>query len=420
MKKKISLVLISLIILVSILGTFCFAKEIQPRTGAEEDGVMPISEPAPEEDATTPISETNPENNNNSGTDETPKYDITYSDIYIFEDKDYEMNKLIDGNAYIIANGDVKFTGEVNGSVFIFANGTVEFEDGSYVADSLYVFAKEIKVNGAIYDIYGVSERFELMEKAYISRDIKVAAADVKLRGTVYRDVYLTADNIDVKDETSALFAGGDFNYTSGKEIEGLQDVVTYGEIHFKLEEETTVEISLADKIEDYAFSAVTSIIYVLVIYFVLKLISPRFTEAVSKDLKEKSIIAFVVGLVTWAIIFIAIIMSIIILFTTVGVPISIIAWLAMTVIIYISSAVFSISISGIAKDKIEAVKDNKVLEICVLMLIALCVWILQKLPYIGGLFSFIILTTGIGLIIRNIIAKKEIEKTTEQPVVEE
>lgn len=420
MKKKISLVLISLIILVSILGTFCFAKEIQPRTGAEEDGVMPISEPAPEEDATTPISETNPENNNNSGTDETPKYDITYSDIYIFEDKDYEMNKLIDGNAYIIANGDVKFTGEVNGSVFIFANGTVEFEDGSYVADSLYVFAKEIKVNGAIYDIYGVSERFELMEKAYISRDIKVAAADVKLRGTVYRDVYLTADNIDVKDETSALFAGGDFNYTSGKEIEGLQDVVTYGEIHFKLEEETTVEISLADKIEDYAFSAVTSIIYVLVIYFVLKLISPRFTEAVSKDLKEKSIIAFVVGLVTWAIIFIAIIMSIIILFTTVGVPISIITWLAMTIIIYISSAVFSISISGIAKDKIEAVKDNKVLEICVLMLIALCVWILQKLPYIGGLFSFIILTTGIGLIIRNIIAKKEIEKTTEQPAVEE
>ena len=237
MKKKISLVLIALIILVSILGTFCFAKEIQPRTSGE-DGIMPISEP--EEDETTPISETNPEdNNNNSGTDETPKYDITYSDLYIFEDKDYEMNKLIDGNAYIMTNGNVKFTGEVNGSVFIFANGTVEFEEESYVADSLYVFAKEIKVNGAIYDIYGASERFELMEKAYISRDIKVAAADVKLRGTVYRDVFLVADNIDVKDETSSLFAGGDFNYTSSKEVEGLKDVVTYGEINFKLEEET-------------------------------------------------------------------------------------------------------------------------------------------------------------------------------------
>lgn len=406
MKEKLSLLLIALILIVSILGTFSYANEIQPRTSSE-DGIMPISETAPEGD-------------NASDPNQTQNYDITYDDLYVFEDKDYEMNKLIDGNAYIIANGDVKFTGEVKGSVFIFANGTVEITDEAYIADSLYIFAQEVKVNGVMYDIYCASQKFEMMEEAYISRDIRVAAADVKLRGSIYRDVYLTADNIDVKDETSALFVGGDFNYTSGKEVEGLNDIVTYGEVHFKLEEETTVEISLADKIEDYAFSAVTSIIYVLVVYFVLKLISPRFTEAVSKDLKEKSIIAFVVGLVTWAIIFIAIIMSIVILFTTVGVPISIIAWLAITIIIYISSAVFSISISGIVKDKIEAVKDNKVLEICVLMLIALCVWILQKLPYIGGLFSFIILTTGIGLIIRNIIAKKEIEKTTEQPAVEE
>lgn len=407
MKKKLSLLLIALILIVSILGTFSYASEIQPRTGAEEDGIMPISETAPE-------------NDNDSDTDQIQDYDITYDDLYVFEDKDYEMNKLIDGNAYIIANGDVKFTGEVKGSVFIFANGTVEITDEAYIADSLYIFAQEVKVNGVMYDIYGVSQRFEIMEEAYISRDIRVAAADVKLRGTIYRDVYLTAENIDVKDDTSALFVGGNFNYTSGKEVEELKDIVTYGEINFKLEVENTVEISLADKIKDYAYSAVTSIIYVLVIYFVLKLISPRFTEAVTKDLKEKSIIAFVVGLVTWAIIFIAIIISIILLFTTIGVPISIIAWLAMTIIIYISSAVFSISISGIAKDKIEAVKDNKVLEICVLMVIALCVWILQKLPYIGGLFSFIILTTGIGLIIRNIIAKKEIEKTTEQPAVEE
>lgn len=407
MKKKISLVLTALIILVSILGTFCYATEvIQPRTGAE-DGIMPISETAPEDD-------------NDSQANNTQNYDIKYSDLYAFEDRSYEMNELVDGNAYIIANGDVKFTGEVNGSVFIFANGVVEFTDEAYIADSLYIFAREVKVNGAIYDIYGASDRFELMEKAYISRDIKISANDVKLRGTVYRDVYLSANNIDVKDETTALLVGGDFNYTSGREIEGLKDVVTYGEINFKLEEENSVEISLADKIKNYAFDAVTTIIYALAIYFVLKLISPRFTEAVTKDLKEKSIIAFVVGLVTWAIIFIAFIISIMLLFTTIGVPITIIAWLAMTIIIYISSAVFSISITGIAKEKIEAIKENKLLEICLLMLVALCVWILQKLPYIGGLFSFIILTTGIGLIIRNIIPKKETEKTIEKPIVEE
>ncbi len=416
MRKKISLILIALIILVSILGTFCSAKEIQPRTVTEDD-IMPISETAPEEDGTMPISETVPEDNDNTGTDNTPNYDITYSDLYVFEDKDYEMNQLIDGNAFIMVNGNVKFTGEVNGSVFIFANGTVEFTEKSRIIDSLYIFAREVKVNGSIYDIYGASERFELMENAYISRDIKISADDVKLRGTIYRDVYLAGNNIDVKDEKTSLLVGGDFNYTSAKEIEGLQDIVSYGEIKFKLEKEDAVEISLAEKIKDYAFSAVTSIIYALVIYFVLKLLSPRFTESIAKDLKEKSIIAFVVGLVTWAILFIALIMSIMILFTAIGSPISIIAWLIMTIIIYISSAVFSISVTGIAKDKIQAVKENKILEICLLMVVALCVWILQKLPYIGGLCNFIILTTGIGLIIRNVIAKKETEKTVEQNV---
>ena len=416
MRKKISLVLIALILLVSILGTFCFSKEIEPRTSTE-DGIMPISEPTSEEDGTMPI--TDQEGDSDSEVDNLPNYDITYSDLYVFEDTDYEMDKLIDGNVYILVNGDVKFTGEVKGSVFIFANGTVEITEEAYIADSLYIFAQEAKINGTIYDIYCASEKFELMEKAYIERDVKIASSNVKLRGKVYRDVFLTADNIDVKDEETSLLIGGDFNYTSGREIEGLKDIVLYGEINFKLEEEESFEIPLAEKIKDYAFSAVTSIIYALVIYFVLKLLSPRFTEAITKDLKEKSIIAFAVGLITWAIIFIAFIMSIMLLFTAIGLPISIIAWMIMTIIIYISSAVFSISITGIAKDKIEAVKNNKVLEICLLMVIALCVWILQKLPYIGGLSNFIIITTGIGLIIRNIIAKKEIEKTKEQPVIE-
>lgn len=416
MKKKISLIIITMILILSTLSTLCYAKEVQPRTSTDEET---ISDQTPEENETTPISETEPEDENDLQTNDTQNYDITYSDLCVFEDKSYEMDKLIDGNAYIMVNGDVKFTGEVNGSAYIFSNGTVEFTEESRIVDSLYIFAREIKVNGAIYDIYGASDKFELMEKAYVSRDIKVAAANVKLRGTVYRDVFLASDNIDVKDETTSLLVGGDFNYTSGKEIEGLQDIVTYGEINFKLEEQTTVEISLAEKIKDYAFSAVTSIIYALVIYFVLKLLSPRFTEAITKDVKQKSIIAFAVGLVTWAIIFISFIISIMLLFTVIGMPISIIAWFIITIIIYISSAVFSISITGILKDKIEAVKNNKVLEICLLIVVALCVWILQKLPYIGGLCNFIIITTGIGLIIRNIIAKKEIEETTEQPTVE-
>lgn len=405
MKKRVSIILVILLLLASVLGTFCYASEIQPRTTAE-DGINPVSETHPEDAEKVPNTE--------------PNYDITYNDLYVFEDNDYEMSKAVDGNIFMFVNGDVKFTGAVNGSAFIFANGTVEFTEDANIYDALFVFAKEVKINGKIYDTYACTEKFELMPNGYISRDIRVAAQDVKLRGTIYRDVYLTAENIDVKDGETALLLGGDFNYTSGKEVENLKEVVSYGEIRFKLEKETTEEnVSFADTLKEYLSSAVTSIVYVLVVYFLLILIGPKFVEKVGKDLKEKTIMPFVVGLVSWVVVVLAIVISFVLLFTSFGSPIALIAWFLMIAIIYISSAVFSISVLSFVKEKVEKINGNKGLEICALAVIALCVWILQKLPFIGGVCSFVILTTGIGLIVRNIIARKEINndvtKATEE-----
>lgn len=408
MKKRISIILVLLLLLASVLGTFCYATEIQPRTATADEGINPVSETNPEDNEQMPTSTA------------TTNYDITYDDLYIFEDNDYEMDKVVDGNIFMIVNGDVKFTGAVNGSAFIMVNGTVELTEDASIYDALYIIAKEVKINGAVYDLYACTEKLELMPNAYISRDIRVAAQDVKLRGTIYRDVYLTAENIDVKDEETALLLGGDFNYTSKKEVDNLKDVVSYGEINFKLAEETTdTTVSFADKVKEYISSAVTSIVYVLAVYFLLILIAPKFVERVGKDLKEKTIMPFVVGLVSWVVVVLAIVVSFMLLFTSFGSPITLIAWFLMIAIIYISSAVFSISILDIVKEKVEKINGNKALEICTLAVIALCVWILQKLPFIGGVCSFVILTTGIGLIIRNIIAKREINndvvKTTEK-----
>ena len=408
MKKRISIILVILLLLVSVLGTFCYASEIQPRTSTEEGIDTTSNTDFVEDDEEIPTVTATTEDNG-----------ITYDDLYAFEDNDYEMDKLIDGNAYIVVNGDVKFTGAVNGSAFIIANGTVEFTEDASVYDSLYIIAKEIKIDGAIYDVYALAQKIELMENAYISRDIRVMASDAKLRGTIYRDVYLTAENIDVKDDDTALLLGGNFNYTSEKEAQGLEEVVLYGETNFNLQEKTEEVVSIGDKILEYVSSAITSIIYALVVYFLLMLIAPKFVEKVGKDLKEKKVLPFVVGLVSWVVITIAIVISFILLFTSFGSAITIIAWFMMFIIIYISSAVFSISVLDFTKTKIAKIEGNRALEICALAVIALCVWILQQLPFVGGLFSFVILTTGIGLIVRNIIAKKETNNTTVEQTVE-
>jgi len=157
------------------------------------------------------------------------------------------------------------------------------------------------------------------------------------------------------------------------------------------------------------------------VIFGILKLIAPKFIERTGTDLKEKGIVAFTVGLLSWVLITLAIVASLILLFTPLGVPVSIIAWIAMLVIIFISPAAFSIALLDVVKQKSEKVKGNIGLEILVLAIIAICVWGIQKLPYIGGFASFVVVTTGVGLIIRNLRAKIEnnkVEETTQ--VVEE
>ena len=147
------------------------------------------------------------------------------------------------------------------------------------------------------------------------------------------------------------------------------------------------------------------SIIYVLAIYGILVLIAPKYKERMGKDIKEKGIVDFAIGLLSWIIGMIILIMSIIIVFT-IGAPISILVWTAMFVIIYISNAVFSIAIFENVKSKL---KGKQATEIVALAGIALVVWILQQISFVGGIVSFITVTTGVGLTVRNVI-KKEIK----------
>ncbi len=396
MKKQIKFICVFMLIVLLCLPFFTYASEIDTTVTTAEN------------DETTSV--TGDGENSGDSTDS-----VIYSDLYVAKDDDYEMSDLVDGNVYILANGDVKISGRVNGNVYVLANGTIEFTDDAYVVNSVYSCSKNLKVSGKIYDIYAiVLEKMEINDDAIIYRDIKVSATDTKLRGTIYRNVFLMSNNIDVKDENSQLTIGGDFIYSSLKEVEGLNDVVKYGEINFTQETEDVEAVeTLADKITGYAKDGIMSIIYVLAIYGILVLIAPKYKERMGKDIKEKGIVDFAIGLLSWIIGIIILIISIIVVFT-IGAPISILVWTAMFVIVYISNAVFSIAIFENVKSKL---KGKKATEIVVLAGIALAVWILQQIPYIGGVVSFITITTGVGLSIRNIIKKES--KTEKVEVIE-
>lgn len=408
MKRKLSVMVIVVLLLISLI-TLCYATEVQPRssdavTTSLEDDVEMISE-------------------DTDGDSEYEMTEILYNDLFEFADEDYEMSQWIDGNAYIIASENVKITGSINGTLFILAKGTVEITENAAIADAIYVCADKVKVDGSVYDIYSISNEFELTENGYVSRDIKAGASNIKLIGTVYRDVYLEGDNIEVKDENAELFIGGNFTYSSQSEIEGLEEIVQYGKINFDKQEDEEEVLVVQDEIMDYIKSALTSIVYVLIIYGVFQLIAPKFTERTGKDLKEKGIVDFAIGLLSWVIMSVAAIASILILLIPIAYPITIIMWLAMIIMIYISSTVVSISILEIVKQKVEKIRENKGRQIATLIGIAVCIWAVQQLPYIGGIIAFIIITTGLGLMVRNIksnMGKKKSEEIQTETIAQE
>lgn len=408
MKKKISIIATIIALVLISLTALSYATEVQPRTGTTDD-VMVITEG---ENVTA----------NEEVTDgEEEEYDIIYDDVYLVEDSDYEMNQLIDGNLFLMVNGDLKFTGAVKGSAYLLVNGSVEFTSDAYIADALYILASEnITINGEVYDIYSFSEGFEIGENTYINRDVRAMANEVKLRGVIYRNAYLNAGTIDVKDETSELLIGGDFNYTSTQEFEQIKEVVQYGKVNFSLQqesEETVVqEEKIEEKISKYAWGSLSSAVYVLVVFGILKLIAPKFGEQIGKDLKEKGIVAFAIGLLVWFILALIIVITIILLFTTLGAPVAIITWILMFVGIYISPAVFSIALLKILKKE----KGNVGAEIAILAVIAVAIWLLQQVPVVGGIVSLVVATTGLGLVIRNSIVKREEKIENIETVIEE
>ena len=69
--------------------------------------------------------------------------DIYEGDLYIFENKPYTMDKMVDGNVFIFGK-DVTITGQVNGAVYVCASGTLTIDENAYIGSDLFAFAKTI------------------------------------------------------------------------------------------------------------------------------------------------------------------------------------------------------------------------------------------------------------------------------------
>lgn len=377
-------ILFLLVTIITLISTLSFATEETYVGEDSENGIMLISE---DEYVDQDVGEIEDD------------AEWVNSDLYLIQEK-VELDEVVDGNVFILAN-EVTISGEIAGDVFVCAN-TITI-DGAYIYSGLFAIANEVVIDGIVCDVYAIVENFTVNENGCIYRDLRLTTDTFNLSGKIRRDAYISATNYNISEENGPLI-GGNFNYSGKTKLDIPEDIVL-GEI--KYTEEFVAEESVMDKVYDYIFNGINVLIYVLVVVLLAIWLAPKFVERVSKMDTRKAFISLGIGIIAPMV---AIIVLFMLLVSTVASMLSVAGILIFIAICMSGTAFASIYFGSIFAKLVKWEGKGKFVISC--LIVALIIWAISQIPYIGGIFSFLIALFGIGTLIFNIVYRKEEPKT--------
>lgn len=390
LKSKCKLLLL-LVVIITLISSLSFAT-IEPRTSSEDD-IMPISE----EPETDEIAEN------------TENEDVNWvnNDLYIAKGN-VVVDQIVNGNSFVFAD-EVIVTGEIGGDLFVCANKLTI--DGGYIYNSLFAVANEITIKGIVYDVYAIANKFTLDSDGFVYRDLKVSANTLNLNGKVGRDVYVTASNYNFAKDNGSLI-GGKLEYYSNSEI-SIPDGVVLGEVKFN--RESIVEENVVEKVFDYIFDAINLLVYTFVVLLLAIWLAPKFVNRVTNMDTKKAFVSFGIGILAPMA---AIIVLFMLLISTVASTLSVAGILVFIAICMSGTAFASIYFGSLF---IKLVKWNgKVKFVLATLITALIIWAISQIPYIGGIFGFLVSLFGIGTLLVNTVYRKETQKEIQEEVQKE
>jgi len=274
----------------------------------------------------------------------------------------------------MFAGNSIKFKGMVTRDLFIAGNDIV-IDSSANIARDLYVAGNSITISA---DIKG--------NVFLVAREVSIDSKEID------GDVNLTGNKLTISDNTKI---NGTLKYN---------DNIEYSNTNASIKEVKTYHVEDNNKDEIPSISSVllgivTSFLVALTIYLLLPA-SYKVLDEVNKSNVLKTFGSGFLFLIAVPVIFIVLMISIVCM------PIAIIALLLYGIIIYLSSIISSVYFGKLIGNKILKL-NNVYLQ----MLIGIVITRLVKLiPVIGGLYSFVIIVLGVGLVYN--MLKKIHEKT--------
>lgn len=392
LKKKLKFILSLFIIFTLISGTFfSYATDVNVSTNEEET----TNVNAKETDPSSVSEDENSVNSENTTSDDTLTSDSSTAtttthdgDLYK-TGGDIEITDAINGNVYVAGNS-VTVKGQIGGDLFVIANNLNI--DGAQVYGNVFAISTNITLNGLIYDLYGICNTLNVPYNGTVYRDIKVMCNTATIDGVIGGNVYIKANQKLTLDADCMIYK--DLNYSTPSEIE-VKDGTVQGNVNYS-------SSMFKSNAIDYAMSFAYLIVFVLIVWLLMMFIAPKFMEKATRIGKEKILPSLGFGIL--GIILIPII-AVLLMFTVVGMPISMALMALYGLLVLITFTVVTLTFANMLANKVKFFAKFK--NLIGIILIALILWALTLIPYVGIIIKLIITIYGFGILMISIFNKK-------------
>ena len=258
-------------------------------------------------------------------------------------------------------------------------------------------------------DLFVAGNNIVIDSSANIARDLYVAGNTITISADIKGNVFLAGSEIiiDSKEiDGDVTLTGNKLTISDNTKINGTlkyNDNIEYSNTNASIKEVKTYHVEEKSKdevmpsISSILLGIVTSFLVALAIYLLLPASYKVFDE-VSKDKVLKTFGNGFLFLIAVPVI------SIVLMISIVCMPLAIITLILYGIIIYLSSIISSVYFGRLIGNKVLKL-NNVYLQILIGVVITKLV---KLIPVIGGLYSFVIIVLGVGLVYNMLMKLRE------------
>ena len=240
---------------------------------------------------------------------------------------------------------------------------------------------------------------------SFMLRDLRVYADTFNFNGGCGRDAFVAANHFNfVTTDGNAALVYGNLTYSAPEEL-ALTNELVQGEI--KYQKDFSGNSSVMDMVIEKVVGVCAILLYAFVVFFLCLWLAPKFLKTTSTYLEPvtcaKSLgIGLLATIVTGLV-------SIVLLFTIVGIPLSIAIVLLLVLLLSVATAVSSICITYKLKEKFAYEKNY--LTYLTLAGVVIAIWALELIPYVGTFISIVVKMFGLGVVVNYLFTQNKPEK---------